>query len=80
MGWADGAGLFDDMMLIVLPTINRYLTVDEQVSMVVRIISAFEDCDWDTPDDSRFWDHPVVAAAYRQLHRSWFKEWEANEM
>lgn len=69
MGWCSGTRIFD--------AVCDGLLSDEPKSkheQLTDLITALEDGDWDCQQDSIFWDHPMVQAAMRELHPSWFDD------
>lgn len=69
MGWCSGTELFDKICETAL--LDDLLPFDTQVKLLVAVISAFEDHDWDCQDDSGYADHPAVKAAMQQVHPDW---------
>jgi len=70
MGWCSGTELFD---AVAESIINSPLTRKEKVKILVTLIEAMEDQDWDCQQDSRYWNEPLVAAAMKVVHPSWFE-------
>jgi hypothetical protein len=55
---------------------SYYNSVSEVVgirSALKHIIVALEDMDWDCQQDSSYWDEPLVARIFRELHPDWFE-------
>lgn len=73
MGWTGGTDIFDNVMTVVL---SRHPTPQR---VIKAFIAALEAADWDTQDESRYWDNETVRAARRELHPEDFDE-EGNEV
>lgn len=71
MGWGSGTELFD---AVAESIINSPLTRKEKVKILVTLIEAMEDKDWDCQQDSRYWNEPLVAASFKVVHPNWFIE------
>lgn len=69
MGWCSGTEVFDKICETAL--FGDFLPFDKQVHLLIAMISAFEDRDWDCQDDSGYRDHPAFKAAMRQVHPDW---------
>ncbi|MHA2062969.1 MAG: hypothetical protein ACXABY_01165 [Candidatus Thorarchaeota archaeon] len=68
MGWASGTGLFDSIVGRLLPLLpDGY----DQYNMFLTLIEEFEKSDWDTVEESRYWQHPAFEKAIRELHPDW---------
>lgn len=74
MGFGNGVGIFDDIVRVVLP---MDLSDEQKVKVIVAVIVALEDHDWDTQDDSQFIEYPLVRQAFERT--GWFFEEEEND-
>lgn len=70
MGWCSGTETFDVAVEVVLD--NETPTKDK----IKKLITAWQNMDWDCEADSRYWDHPVVRQAFRELYPDWFEDEE----
>jgi hypothetical protein len=69
MGWCSATEIFDPLVEAVLS--------DEPLdkhAFIKKLIEVLEANDWDCQQDSRYFDHPAVKAAFKELHPWWFKE------
>lgn len=77
MGWCSGTEIFDKVLKEV---INTDLPAENKDRIVRVLIDALEDGDWDCQADSRYYKHPIVQHAMRDLHPDWFTdEWADND-
>lgn len=72
MGWCSGTDVFDPICALILRL--NYLSQEQQVEILVAMINAFEDRDWDCQQDSKYWHHPVMMIAMRRVHPDWYEE------
>lgn len=65
MGWASAGGIFDPVCEGLQ---TAFLVPEQRQKILVLLIKALQDGDWDTEDESlgRFADDPVVVAAFRE--------------
>ena len=69
MGWCGGTEIFD--------VVAKELLDDEPVNktaLLIAVIDALEDGDWDCQNESRFWEHPTVREIMKERHPSWFED------
>lgn len=69
MGWSSGYLVFDH---IVSSFIDSNLSRKEKIKILVALIEALEDQDWDCQFDSKYWDNSIVVAAWQRVHPEWF--------
>jgi hypothetical protein len=69
MGWGSGVYVFDAIAKALLDD----KPVDKK-SALKAVIVALEDGDWDTHQDSDYYDHPLVQEAMKELHPDWFED------
>ena len=65
MGWCSGTDIFDEVVGALL---------DEKLDkkeIIKSLIEALEDRDWDTQDESRYIDIPIVQQAFIELDPDW---------
>lgn len=67
MGWASGVEVFDAIAGMLLKD-----RIDKQ-KILETLIEALENQDWDTQQDSQYWDHPMVQAAFRKMNPGLFE-------
>lgn len=75
MGWASGSGLFGEIIDAVKPVVKAKKA---RVKLYKKLISAFEDHDWDSQQECEGED-PAYDQALRELHPDWFEEDEDDE-
>lgn len=71
MGWSSGTHLFDAVCGEVLVGRSKKIA---KTDVIAILVAAMEDSDWDTHQDSEYWDHPVVQEVMRELHPDWFDD------
>jgi hypothetical protein len=71
MGWCSGTTIFDDVAEFV---IDNDINEQDGLNLLVRLIGALENEDWDCQGDSRFYDNPLVHKAFEALHPDWFED------
>lgn len=71
MGWCSGTSIFDGIAEFVIEN-----GIDEQdsVNLLVRLIDALENEDWDCQQDSHYYNNPIVQKAFEALHPDWFED------
>lgn len=69
MGWCSGTQVFDPVTKCIL---EGKLTRKEKVKLIIELINALEDADWDCHFDSAYSNEPIVLTAFRELHPHWF--------
>lgn len=75
MGWASAVEIFDVVAGALLDDKDE---VNKKA--VLKILAQLlEDGDWDTQQDSQYYDHPVVHEIMEELHPDWFVEEEEEE-
>jgi len=73
MGWCSGTTIFDKVAGFILDC--DYSEV-QKFAVIMCLIDALEDDDWDCQDDSRYIDNPIVQRAMLELHPTWYSETE----
>lgn len=68
MGWGSGTEVFDAVAKVILTGEK------DQKKLLSALIDALEDRDWDCPDDSRYWKHPLVREIFKEKNPEWFEE------
>lgn len=74
MGWCSGTYIFDDVCAEIL---KRVHDPKLQHDLVLVLVRALEDQDWDCESESKFWDNPVVRKAMKRLNPEW--DWKEIE-
>lgn len=74
MGWASAVEIFD----VVAGALLDKKEVDKK-SVLKTLIETLEDGDWDTQEDSEYYNHPVVREVMEELHPEWFNKEEEEE-
>jgi hypothetical protein len=74
MGWYSGTKVFDPVVRKLLSMAT--ITPDDQQELIVALIDALEERDWDCQSNSAYYEHPLVKAALLELHPDWFDDWE----
>ena len=69
MGWCSGTVLFDDIVEAIFDS-----TPENIITMLTKIITAFEDMDWDCQEGSRYWEKHEVRQAFKAIHPEWFED------
>ena len=64
MGWSSGTELFDALIEAVSSTT---LDKEERRAVYRRMLKAFTDADWDSPEEC-LGDDPAYDAAYKELY------------
>lgn len=72
MGWCSGTDIFDEFAPVLLT--HDSLSTGEKVELLVALIDALENHDWDCQQDSAHWGDPIVQEAMKRLHPKWFTE------
>lgn len=67
MGWASGTDVFDAVAGVVIEDDTRF----NKHNVLKALIVALEDNDWDTQNESEFYDHPIVRRVMREIHPDW---------
>jgi len=65
VGWCSGTDVFDPVAEAILN--HNHLTADEKVALLVVLINALWNKDWDCQDESEHWQHPLVQRAMREV-------------
>jgi hypothetical protein len=69
MGWASGGQLFIETWQAAREGIPE----EKRVAAAKRMITSFEERDWDTQDEAEgIW--PEVDQALRELHPAWYED------
>ena len=71
MGWNRGTEIFDPVAKAIL---GLDMTDIRKIYLIETLIKALEDLDWDTPDESDHFDHPLVQRVMLRLHPDWEEE------
>jgi len=66
MGWSNGTELFDEVIKIV----DAYVEPRHRIEVHMKMISAFEDMDWDTQEECLGKDE-YFDEALKTLHPEW---------
>lgn len=69
MGWCNGTEIFDVVCAGLLedpPASKEEILKD--------LIEVLEDEDWDCQNESAYFEHPLVQAAFKDLHPNWFED------
>jgi hypothetical protein len=77
MGWASGSGVFDSIFKPLQELYDEGNMPAETLKQVAKIVIAtFEDCDWDTQDESMdiFEGCEPIIEAFKELHCDWFED------
>lgn len=74
MGWSTGTSIFDAVVRQVL-ALN--VDDDEKKMVIIPLIEALTDQDWDGESESDYWDHPLVRACFKEVLPDW--DWEDIE-
>lgn len=69
MGWCSGTEIFDTVVSDIL---SSTLQEHSKVNMIVNLINALQDNDWDCETDSKYYKHYVVNIAFRKVRPEWF--------
>jgi hypothetical protein len=67
MGWASGTDVFDAVAGEILGETGAV----SRTRVIRALVEALEDNDWDTQNESEFYDHPIVRRVMRELHPDW---------
>jgi len=67
MGWASGTDVFDAVAREILGDAGAI----SKTKVILALVEALEDNDWDTQNESEFYDHPIVRRVMRELHPDW---------
>ena len=69
MGWCSGTEIFDNVVsgFICSGEVNTK-------EIIINLIGALENGDWDCQQDSEYWDHPLVQECFKELHPHWFED------
>jgi len=58
--------------------ISQYMILTEEPldkkKFLKVIIKSLKEGDWDTEQDSDYWDHPLVREVFKELYPHWFDE------
>lgn len=68
MGWCSATQIFDDMAEFILSTNEPD---GKKRAVLGKLIDVLEENDWDCQSDSRYFDHPLVNALFREAHPRW---------
>lgn len=71
MGWGSGVYIFDSIAKALLTD----KPVDKKATLRA-VIDVLDDGDWDTQQDSYYWDHPIVREIFAEKHPGWFEDEE----
>jgi len=66
VGWGSGTRIFDKVL-------DNILKVDEvdKYKVVEDLLDILTDGDWDTIDESEYYNHPLVQKACKKLNLLW---------
>ena len=74
MGWCSGTDIFD-------PVVNKVLQQDiddkQKTKIIIALIEALQEHDWDCESDSDYWEHPLVRKAFKKICPDW--DWKDIE-
>jgi len=70
MGWASGVEIFDVVAGALLDD-KKEINKKEVLKSLINVL---EDGDWDTQNDSDYYDHPLVQEIFKELHPNWFED------
>jgi len=70
MGWASGVEIFDVVAGALLDDKKEI----NKKKVLKSLINVLEDGDWDTQNDSDYYDHPLVQEIFKELHPNWFED------
>jgi hypothetical protein len=71
MGWSSGADVFDS---VVSSFIKSNISRKIKLEIIISLIEALEDKDWDCQLESKYITDSTVMAAFRKVHPDWFEE------
>ncbi len=71
MGWCSGTNIFDS---IVETVIESCLSIESTKNIIKTTIIALEYEDWDTQNESEYFNVPIVKDIFRELHPDWFED------
>ena len=71
MGWSSGSELMDKVIQGALEAMP--FDVEARKTLYRRVIPAFEDADWDTPDECMDQD-PAFDEVFKEVSPEWFME------
>ncbi len=63
MGWSGGTEIFDAVVSELRDLSHRWVAKDYHVDFMEplkTLVIVLEDQDWDTLNESAYWDHPVI--------------------
>lgn len=71
MGWTGGTDVFDGMVREIS---ELDLPYEAQVRLLKALADLLEDQDWDTENESAYWDDPLVQEVMAELHPDWVED------
>jgi hypothetical protein len=72
MGWCGGTDVFDSICGTLLKP-GKFTPLARR-EVLLAVINALEDHDWDCQQDSAYYEHSDVRKVMKQLHPHW--DWE----
>jgi hypothetical protein len=75
MGWSGGHLVFDPVVKKVLELVAlREISEDRATEIIKALVVALEDADWDTQNDSKYFNEPLIRLVFMDLHENWYFE------
>lgn len=68
MGWSSATMIFDSVCDTVLADGDKKPTPEETIR---ALAAALESADWDSQQESAYWENPVVRKVMKELHPHW---------
>ena len=63
MGWSGGTEIFDGVTAELIELSHKWTGQDNHVDFMEPLkvlVARLEDQDWDVPDESSYWTHPII--------------------
>lgn len=67
MGWSGGTEIFDG----ALDTFLSFVPEDSHQDLIEKWYKVFEDTDWDTEDESKYWDKLELILQRNDSEQDW---------
>lgn len=71
MGWSGGTEVFDGVVGVLL---NEPIPDESKLGIMNALVRALNDQDWDTHNESLYWETDLVEELFRELYPELFED------
>lgn len=76
MGWTNGTPMFDKVCAVIF---ELNISTFDKYKIIHTLADALMDGDWDTPEESDYWQHPIIRQVMKELMPDADWEWIEDE-